>query len=467
MSESERAEAADEKRNQRSDHLDGWLHPDYQPVAETMRTLLRRYDGGAAVSIYHRGECVVDLWGGARNPTGDPWRENTMAPSFSTTKGIASTLVHIMVDRGLLDYDERVATYWPEFAQGGKESITLRQVLTHQCGLYHIRQMIDHADRMLDWEHMVQAIAQSEPIHPPGERTGYHGLTYGFLVGEILQRVTGTSFSGLVEKELVLPLGLDGMYVGAPDEVHDRAAELMWSRAADFLRSAPEGGGTFWVGDLIAKGHGVLSKTLGHVGVEFDFSSIVDALAPRGITGFEFDSSDGLRSAIPAANGLFTARSLARLYACLAQGGELDGVRLISPETLALATERQERTSRYTVIPFDMRWRLGYHGVATTRGFPPDAFGHFGFGGSGAWADPSLELSVALIVNCGMGTPFGDTRTARISGAALDATRRRIRRLEKASAAPSGRTKGRRPKSASRPKAGRSVSSDKRLRSVS
>jgi len=467
MSEFERDESATERRHQRSDHLDGWMHPDFHPVAETLRTLLRRYDGGAAVSIFHRGECVVDLWGGARNRAGDPWLEDTMAPSFSTTKGIASTLVHIMVDRGLLDYDERVATYWPEFAQGGKESITLRQVLTHQSGLYHIRQMIDHADRMLDWEHMVQAIAQAEPIHPPGERTGYHGLTYGFLVGEVLQRVTGTSFSELVEKELVVPLGLDGMYIGAPDEVHDRAAELMWSRAADLLRTAPEGGGTFLLGDVIAKGHGLLSKALGRVGIEFDLSSLIDALAPRGITGFEFDSSDSLRSAIPAANGLFTARSLARLYAALAQGGGLDGVRLISPETLALATERQAKTSRYNVIPFDMRWRLGYHGIATTRGFPPDAFGHFGFGGSGAWADPSLELSVALIVNCGMGTPFGDTRTARISGAALDATRRRIRRLEKASVTPPSHSKARRPrrsKPAPRRGSGRSRNG---LRSVS
>ena len=446
MSKSGQHDTTGAKRSQRSDHLDGWLHPDFHPVAETLRTLLRRYDGGAAVSIFHRGECVVDLWGGARNRDGDPWLADTMAPSFSTTKGIASTLVHIMVDRGLLDYDERVATYWPEFAQGGKESITLRQVLTHQCGLYHIRQMIDHADRMLDWDHMVQAIAQAEPIHPPGERTGYHGLTYGFLVGEVLQRVTGSSFSQLVEKELVVPLGLDGMYVGAPDEVHARTAELMWSRAADHVRTAPEGAGTFVLGDVIARGHGLLSRALGRVGVEFDLSSVIDALAPRGITGFEFDSGDGLRSAIPAANGLFTARSLARLYAALAQGGELDGVRLISPETLALATERQERTARYNVIPFDMRWRLGYHGIATTRGFPPDAFGHFGFGGSGAWADPSLELSVALIVNCGMGTPFGDTRTARISGAALDATRRRIRRLEKAWVPPAGPSKARKPR---------------------
>jgi len=403
-----------------SGRVDGWLHPDFLPVAKSLRSQMKRYDGGAAVCVYHRGRCVVDLWGGVTNPAGDEWQADTMAPSFSTTKGVASTLVHIMVDRGLLDYDERVATYWPEFAQAGKQDITLRQLMTHQSGLYHIRQMIDHADRMLDWDYMVKAIEQAEPIHPPGERTGYHGLTYGFLVGEVLQRVTGESFSSLVETEIAAPLGLDGMYVGAPDEVHDRAAELMWSSAADRLRHAPPSNAlTRQLGSLASMSKDWMRSLLGVVGIDFDLSSLLDALAPRGISGFKFDSGEGLRAAIPALNGLFTARSLARMYAALAGGGELEGVQLISKGTLAKATERQKSPRSLAVLPFDMRWRLGYHGVFTTRGFPRHAFGHFGFGGSGAWADPSRELAVALIVNCGMGTPFGDTRTARISGAVL------------------------------------------------
>jgi CubicO group peptidase (beta-lactamase class C family) len=389
------------------------------PVAKALRRQLRSYDGGAAVCVYHRGRCVADLWGGERNRAGEPWQQDTMAPSFSTTKGVASTLVHIMVDRGLLDYDARVADYWPEFGQAGKQDITLRQVMAHRSGLYHIRHMIDHADRMLDWEYMVHAIERTEPIHPPGERTGYHGLTYGFLVGEVLQRVTGESFSGLVESELARPLELDGLYVGAPDEVHDRAAELMWPRFADAIRGMPAGTGASWLGSLTQTGNAWLRSTLGIVGVDFDLASLLDALAPRGISSFEFDSGDTLRAAIPAGNGLFTARSLARMYAALAGGGELDGVRLLSPETLARATERQGRTRGNAVLPFDMRWRLGYHGIATSRGSPHHAFGHFGFGGSGAWADPSRELAVGLIVNCGMGTPFGDTRTVRIGGAAL------------------------------------------------
>ena len=180
-------------------HLDGRLHPDFHAVGDTLKQLLRSYPGGAAVSVYHRGECVVDLWGGYMDDQNTLWRRDTMAPSFSTTKGVASTLLHIYADRGLIDYDARVADYWPEFAQAGKSGITVRQVLSHQSGLYHIRQMIDRADRMLDWEHMVEAIEQTWPAHEPGKRTGYHGLTYGYLVGEIIQRVTGENFSELVQ----------------------------------------------------------------------------------------------------------------------------------------------------------------------------------------------------------------------------------------------------------------------------
>jgi CubicO group peptidase (beta-lactamase class C family) len=412
--------------------LDGWLHPDFMPVARALALQLRRYDGGAAVCVYYRGRCVVDLWGGFRDRAGRPWARDTMAPSFSTTKGVASTLVHIMVDRGLLDYDDRIARHWPEFAQAGKQDITLRQVMAHQSGLYHIRQMIDHADRMLDWDHMIEAIERAEPIHPPGERTGYHGLTYGFLVGELLQRVTGERFSALVERELAKPLDLDGLYVGAPEEVLERSAELMWPRAAEALRRMPTGGATRWLGSVAQAGGEWMRDALGRVGIDFDLASLADALAPRGISGFEFDSGDTLRAAIPAGNGLFTARSLARMYAALACGGELDGVRLLSRATLQRAIERQSPTRAQAVLPFDMRWRLGYHGIATSRGSPYHAFGHFGFGGSGAWADPTRELAVALIVNCGMGTPFGDTRTVRIGGAALGSVLARERARKRA-----------------------------------
>lgn len=405
--------------------LDGHLHPDFQAMSGLLSKLIAGYAGGAAVCVYHRGECVVDLWGGERDEQGRPWEQDTLAPSFSTTKGVASTLVHIMVDRGVLDYDQRVAEVWPEFAQGGKGEITLRHVLAHQSGLYHIRQMIDHADRMLDWEYMIRAIERTCPVHRPGLRTGYHGLTYGFLVGEILQRATGRSFADLVHEELVVPLQLDGMYVGAPEEALPRAAELLWPATTQLWSSVAQSSGWKIIGNVIDQASWAVRDAAGLVGMHVDPGSIVDALAPRGIGTFDFGAPETLRVSIPAANGLFTARSLAKMYAALAGGGEIDGVRLLSRETLERATELQEPTPGRAVLPFDMRWRLGYHGVATTRGVPSRAYGHFGFGGSGAWADPRRELAVALIVNRGMGTPFGDTRIVRVGGAALACESRR------------------------------------------
>jgi CubicO group peptidase (beta-lactamase class C family) len=417
----------DRTRGDSPSWIDGTIHPDFMPVADALRRQLRSHPGGAAVCVYHHGECVVDLWGGFRDANGRAWTRDTMAPSFSTTKGVASTLVHVMRDRGLIDYDEYVARYWPEFGQAGKERITVRHVLAHQSGLYHIRHMIDDARRMLDWDYMVRAIEAARPIHEPGTHTGYHGLTYGFLVGELLRRVTGRDFSQLVADELVQPLGLDGMYVGAPEEVLPRAADLIWPEPSWLLGELP----LAWLGGESGARVRAGAKGLTHVfrtiGLQLDLTSILDALAPRGIGAFDFGSAEVLRASIPAANGLFTAHALARMYAMLAGGGELDGVRLISRETLSIATSRQERTRGHAVLPFDMRWRLGYHGVATSRGFPRAAFGHFGFGGSGAWADPRRNLSVGLIVNSGLGTPLGDLRIVRLGGAVLDSLARRPR----------------------------------------
>lgn len=398
--------------------VEGRVHPDFLAVEEALQRQLASFPGGAAVCVYHRNECVVDLWGGRRDRAGAPWQRDTMAPSFSTTKGVASTLLHIMADRGLVDYDERVATYWPEFAREGKGEITIRQVLSHQSGLYHIRQMIDRADRMLDWDHMIGAIEYARPIHPPGERTGYHGLTYGYLVGEIIQRVAGQPFPALVQSEIARPLALDGLYIGTPESELHRAAELLFPDALQVLRRLP-------MVRLATPACAAGSRLLRRAGVDVELGSIFEALAPRGIGLFDFGAAETLRAAIPAGNGLFTARSLARMYAALANGGELGGVRLMSPLTVRRASRLEPASGRHAVIPFDMRWRLGYHSVLTTRGYPGSAFGHFGFGGSGAWADPRRRLSVALIVNSGIGSPFGDLRTARISGAALACARRR------------------------------------------
>lgn len=389
--------------------LQGTHHPDFAGVARVLAAQIPKDGrGGAAVCVYHRGEKVVDCWAGTRNSAGQAWQEDTVSLSYSTSKGVVSTLMHIFVDRGLVDYDDPVASVWPEFAEGGKDAITLRQVMCHEAGLYDIRSIVDHANRMLDWSYMVEALGDALPAHRPGRAHGYHGLTYGWLVGEIIQRITGKPFTEVLEAEIARPLGLDGLYIGLPDtELHRRAelfqSELM-NRGGDGVESL----------ERYAKG---FNRILRFMRLPIDIGRLAGALVPRGMGALDFNSEAVARASIPAANGMFTARSLARMYALLANDGELDGVRLLRRETLWRATEIQNRGVG-RVIPFPMHWRLGYHRVPTVGVRVANGFGHFGFGGSGAWADPERNLSVAMTLNSGVGTPFGDLRMVRMGTAA-------------------------------------------------
>lgn len=389
--------------------MDGYLHPEFMVLGETLRSQLAGSRGGASLCVYHRGTKVVDVWGGTRDEWGDPWCEDTMSPSFSTSKGVASTTLHVLADKNLLDYDDPVAKHWPEFAQAGKETITVRHVMAHQSGLYHLRQMLDHAEQMLDWEYVTAAIARAEPVHPPGERSGYHGLSYGFIVGEIIQRITGQPFSQVVQEQVAEPLGLDGLYIGAPEEALPRAARLILPERG-LLLEGPE------VAEHIAS---ALQWVLARFGVDTHVGGILE-LSPRGLSSLDFSAGETLRVAMPSHNGLFTARSLAKMYAALAGGGEVDGVRLLSEETVHRLSEPQSRPRHAFPWPIDMWWCLGYHRPFTTRGGPEGAFGHYGFGGSGAFAFPRHDLAVGMIVNSGTGTPFADLRMARIATAAIN-----------------------------------------------
>jgi CubicO group peptidase (beta-lactamase class C family) len=386
--------------------LHGHVHPEFWPVARALARQLRRGGrGGAAVCVYHQGECVVDMWGGSKDAAGTPWQEDTMSVSFSTTKGVTATALHILVDRGLLDYDDPVAKYWPEFAQAGKERITVRHLLCHQAGLYGIRGLVDDVRRIRDWGYMTDALARATPAMPPGTASAYHGITFGWLVGEVIQRVADRPFAEVIQRELAEPLELDGLYIGAPAAQFPRAARLLMAR-----------NGTMSAAFEMRLRR--LQRLLSALRVRFDVGRMIEALLPPGLDTFEWDAPETLAASIPAANGLFTARSLAKLYAVLAAGGQWQGRRLLSEATLARATEIQTRRMDL-VVPYPMHWRLGYHRAVTIRGTPPRAFGHYGFGGSGAWADPDHQLAVALVLNSGIGTPFGDLRTVLISGVAL------------------------------------------------
>jgi CubicO group peptidase (beta-lactamase class C family) len=400
---------AQEARQRRTQHVSGTAHEDFEHVAEVFAQQVAHTDGGASMAVYHRGELVVDLWGGYRTDDGDPWTRDTLAMCFSTTKGVAATAAHILADRGLLDYDEPVATYWPEFAQNGKQDITVRQVLSHSAGLHRFGTIIDHGSKMLDWDHMTDALAAARPVYPPGTAVGYHGLTFGWLVGEIVHRVSGVPIGRFVHDEIAVPLGLEGLYIGCPADQRHRVAPLepMLPRLPWLLR--PAGRVAF----------NSLARSLSLARAPVNLRRISNTLFSRGMEDVLY-SPELLDAAVPAMNGHFDAVSLARMYAMLAGRGRLDGARIMSRRTVVRASEVQnDRRDRVLVI--NMQWRLGYHRVLGATAELPGGIAHYGLGGSGAWADPEHGLALAMVCNRGMGTPFGDRRIFQLTQATADA----------------------------------------------
>jgi CubicO group peptidase (beta-lactamase class C family) len=393
------------------DPMAGWVSAGFEDVAHVFRRQLQRTTGGAAVAVYYRGELVVDLWGGWRTAD-QPWQRDTLAMCFSTTKGAISTALHLLADRRQIDYDAPVSAYWPRFAQSGKERVTVRHVLTHSAGLHRMRTLVDHAQRMLDWEYMVSALERAEPAYEPGTRHGYHALTYGWLAGELIRRVSGRPVARFVEEELARPLGLDGLYVGCPPEQRGRIAPLAPMAGARGRRLGLQAGAVMG---------GPVGRIPSLLRLPVSPRRFVNALLPRGIEDVLW-GPQVMDAEIPAANGFFTARSLAKLYALLAHGGQVDGVRLLSAQTIQkIAAVHSRGPDHVLVLP--MGWRLGYHSAFTTRGTVPGAFGHFGLGGSGGWADPRRDLALAMVCNRGTGTPIGDLRLAELGTAVARAPR--------------------------------------------
>ncbi len=392
--------------------LDGYIHPDYADVASSLiRQIPKDHRGGTAACVYHNANKVVDIWGGSRDKEGRPWLEDTTAPSFSTTKGVVSTLIHILVDQGLADYDDPIARYWPAFASHGKENITIRQALTHEAGLFRLSEMIVHPTEMLDWDRMKQIIADAEPAHEPGTAHGYHALTYGWLIGGLIEGITGKSLQRVLQEELVDPLELDGMFIGMPHNELFRCAKLIHNDGI-MKPPAPKTGWQETLSDW-------LELALKKVGVELAELRAAGAFNEP----FDWNAEATVEAVIPAANGQFTARSLARMYAMIANGGELDGVRLLSEQHVREISRVHSRT-RDKVLFIPMHWRMGYHKAFALGRKAPDAFGHYGYGGSGAFCDPSRNLAAALTVNSGVGTPMGDSRMPRIARATLKAVDR-------------------------------------------
>jgi CubicO group peptidase (beta-lactamase class C family) len=405
----------------------GYTHPDFRALRNTAHWCAPVHGpGGVAIAVYHRGELVADLACGTRNREGAPFEPETLALSMSTGKGVMATLLHLMVDRDAIELEAPVARYWPEFAKNGKGNITVRQAASHRAGLYSIARIIDSAEEMFDWEHMVKVVEDMWPVHRPDTDFGYHAWTGGWIIGEVLQRVTGKPFPALVKEHLADPLELDGLYMGLPESELPRVAEFLIPRIPrKVLRGRPRSlrAQVRKTASTTARWHSTLGQ-------------FVDAMIPPGL-GDVLGDPRWLTSVIPSGNGVFNARSLARLYATLSLGGKLNGVRLMSAATLAEAAEDQN-SSIGRVIPFPLRFKVGYMRPVSLGlrfsfgkrhldvGRPnPHAFGHFGAGGSGAWADPERELGVAIVTNCFGGRIPGDLRPVAVATASSRCADRR------------------------------------------
>jgi CubicO group peptidase (beta-lactamase class C family) len=380
----------------------------FRPLVQRFANLYRRpAHGGGALAVYLDGEPVVDVWAGYADAHGQvPWDRDTAAMSFSTTKGVVSTVVHRLVDRGLLEYDEPLASYWPAFDVEGKRELTLRHLLSHQAGLHRIRGVVPSADDLLDHERVAEIVADQMPQHPERPGTAYHGLTFGWLLAGLVKRVTGMGLREVVQVELAEPLGLDGCWIGAPRDE--------WHRVAQLFPPMPRPLALDRIGGRVER-----TRTTRH---------LAEALLIDGFERLVFHDPERriLVTEMPAANGVFTARSLAKIYAALATDGTVDGVEVLSPATLHEAGRVQSR-DRDIVLGLPMRWRLGYHQAFTLGGRPAwKAFGHYGYGGSGAFADPETGLSLAFVTNRlgSITTPMGDVRLPRLGSAALGVVRR-------------------------------------------
>ena len=370
----------------------------FAPVVESFARLVTRGRGGGALVVRLRGRTVLDLCTGwADRAHTRPWRPETLALSFSTTKGVASTVIHRLAERGELAYDEPIATYWPEFAAGGKERVTVRDLLTHRAGLWSVRAVAERPGDLLDHRAMEDRLA-ARAVRAPTERSAYHAITYGWLVAGLARRVTGgRGLAELVRTEIAEPLGVEGLHIG----VDETAREVVAQPVGSALRHL--GAASRFITPVLT---GVKPTRAAH-----------DALIAPGFHElFEGSEPSIWTTEMPAVNGALSADALARLYGALANGGADAGTRLLSEATVH-DIGRVHVRSGDAVLGIPMRWRLGYHQAFGTGREARKAFGHYGYGGSGGWADPDLGLSLGFVTNRigSVTTPMADLTLYRLS----------------------------------------------------
>jgi len=368
---------ATEETAQAQVNIHGWVGDGYEAVRIAFeRNFAEHGERGAAFAATVDGEPVVDLWGGLADPaSGSPWQEDTLQVIFSGTKGLVALCLLLLVDRDELELEAPVARYWPEFAAHGKGAVRVLELASHRARLPGIRTPLEE-DEILDDRRMAALLADQPQETDPRAGDAYHALTFGWLCGELVRRVDGRSIGAFFDDEVARPLGLD-VWIGLPPELEGRVATLEY---------AP----SWWDGrrDEAEVANDPLMVCVLRNPPVF----------PPG--PLPWNRPAWHRAEIPSAGGIASARSLARLYGCLARGGELDGVRLLREQTLADGTrELTRRVDPLIDEPHVFGVGFQLQNVAHRLGPPADAFGHGGAGGSMHCAWPSRRVGVSYAMN--------------------------------------------------------------------
>jgi CubicO group peptidase (beta-lactamase class C family) len=364
--------------------IEGDVAPGFERVRDAFGDNFEGHgDVGAAVCVYRHGRKVVDLWGGlADAATGRPWKTDTLQLVYSATKAATATCAHLLAQRGELDLDKPAAWYWPEFAAQGKADIPVRWLLSHRAGLPVIDNPLPLAD-LLAWDPMAAALAAQRPAWEPGTTHGYHGRTFGWLVGEVIRRVSGRSVGRFFAEEIAGPAGLD-FYIGLP------AAER--GRVSRMVIDEPPG---VEVADIPPEQIPEQFRPL--VAAFTDPDSLMNRAFGLSVPDIDFNSPEAQAAEIPSSNGICTADGLARLYAALI--GEVDGVRILYDAALAGAiTEQTAGPDQVLLVP--TRFASGY--MLPTEESPlggPASFGHPGRGGSLGYGDPESGIAFGYVVS--------------------------------------------------------------------
>ena len=367
----------------------------FAPLAAQFSAHLREgHEIGAGLTVYHRGRCVADLWGGAADVAGDiPWRRDTRAVVFSVTKGLAAMALALLGDRGKLEWDAPVSAVWPGFAEGGKGAITLRTLFNHRAGLPGLDETItlDDCVRPDRRAYLVRLLERQPPLWEPDRDQGYHAMTFGMYAGEVFERVAGEPMGEFLRRELFEPLDAD-VSLGTPASEDARIATLYPPSAGERMMHM--------IGRVL-RGDSTETRVARAL-LSRESMTRRAFLNPRpGPQGLaEYNELRVRRAALPWVSATASAHGVARAYLPFASGGSFAGKQLLKPETIEPVTRRQGWSERDRVLQKPLGWSQGFLKEETTLFSPnPESFGHAGIGGSLGWCDPVRELTLGYVMN--------------------------------------------------------------------